>query len=125
MRSKSGSSNRIQPQYFASVALLFLGIAAVVWLVRANDCRAVVHTLTTVGGGLVLVVLLRGAVITTCGIAWWRLLRRLSTAPVGVAVGLRTISEAINVLLPVAAVGGDIVRAMLLRSRRVPGGVAA
>jgi putative membrane protein len=40
-------------------------------------------------------------------------------------IGFRTIGEAINVLLPVAMVGGEIVRAILLKSRGVDGGAAA
>jgi glycosyltransferase 2 family protein len=43
---------------------------------------------------------------------------------VGVALGLRTVREAINVLLPFAAVGGDIVRARLLNLSGVAGGAA-
>jgi glycosyltransferase 2 family protein len=39
-------------------------------------------------------------------------------------LGLRTVREAINVLLPFAAVGGNIVRARLLNLSGVAGGVA-
>jgi putative membrane protein len=40
-------------------------------------------------------------------------------------IAARIIGDAINTLLPVAAIGGDVVRAMLLRSRGVDGGAAA
>jgi putative membrane protein len=77
-----------------------------------------------VGGGLAIVVLIRGTIIATCGLAWWSLLRSVAAVRVGVALGLRTVREAINVLLPVAAVGGDIMRARLLNLSGVAGGVA-
>ena len=41
-----------------------------------------------------------------------------------VALRLRTVREAINVLLPVAAIGGDVVRARLLNFSGVAGGLA-
>ena len=44
---------------------------------------------------------------------------------VRVVLGLRTVGEAVNVLLPVAAVGGDVVRARLLNFSGVAGGAAA
>src|SRR5260370_15382842 len=40
-------------------------------------------------------------------------------------MGGGSVGEAVNVLLPVAAVGGDVVRALLLNFRGVAGGVAA
>jgi putative membrane protein len=67
---------------------------------------------------------IRGTIIATCGLAWWSLLRSVAAVRVGVALGLRTVREAINVLLPVASVGGDIVRARLLNFSGVAGGVA-
>jgi putative membrane protein len=109
---------------FASVFLAFCGFAVVLWLLHENDYRAVLRTVAGVGGGLAVVVLIRGTIIATCSLAWWALLRRVAAARVSVVLGLRTVGEAINVLLPVAAVGGDIVRARLLNFSGVAGGVA-
>jgi putative membrane protein len=96
----------------------------VLWLLHENDYRAVLRTVAGVGGGLAIVVLIRGTIIATCGLTWWSLLRSVAAVRIGVALGLRTVREAINVLLPVAAVGGDIVRARLLNVSGVAGGVA-
>jgi putative membrane protein len=96
----------------------------VLWLLHENDYRVVLHTVAGVGGGLAIVVVIRGTIIATCGLAWWSLLRSVAAVRVGVALGLRTVREAINVLLPVASVGGDIVRARLLNFSGVAGGVA-
>jgi putative membrane protein len=116
---------RIRPQRAASLALLLSGLAAFFWILHDNDYRAVLTLVMRIGWGLVIFVALRGVILTICGLAWWRTLRSVSAAPVRVAIWLRTLAEAFNVLLPVGAVGGDIVRAMLLRSHGVDGGAAA
>src|SRR5262249_9557055 len=68
---------------------------------------------------------IRVVIVATRGVAWWRLIRDFAAVRLRWAIGFRMIGESINVLLPVAAVGGDIVRAMLLKSRGVGAGVAA
>jgi putative membrane protein len=108
-----------------SLSLAFCGFAVVLWLVYQNDSRAVLHTVADVGGGLAIVVLIRGVLLAVCSLAWWCLLRGLAAVRVPIVMGLRTVGEAVNVLLPVAAVGGDVVRALLLNFRGVAGGVAA
>jgi len=110
---------------FVSVSLAFCGLAVVLWLLYQNDYRAVLRTMADVGGGLAVVVLVRGVTLAACGLAWWCLLRGLAAVRVPIVMGLRTVGEAVNVLLPVAAVGGDIVRARLLNFSGVAGGVAA
>ena len=110
---------------FVSVILALCGFAVVLWLLYQNDYRAVLRTVANVSGGLAIVVLIRGVILTVCGLAWWCLLRGLAAVRVRVVLGLRTVGEAVNVLLPVAAVGGDAVRARLLNFSGVAGGVAA
>jgi hypothetical protein len=110
---------------FASAILAFSGFAVVLWLLHESDYRAVLGTVAGVGGGLAIVVVIRGVLLAVCGLAWWCLLRGLAAVGVPVVVGLRTVGEAVNVLLPVAAVGGDIVRARLLNFSGVAGGAAA
>jgi putative membrane protein len=92
---------------------------------KSNDYRGVLHIITKLGAGLAIIVVVRGVIVAIGGLAWWRVLRSISAAPATVMIGLRMIGEAVNVMLPVAAVGGDVVRAMLLRSHRVNGGAAA
>jgi putative membrane protein len=110
---------------FVSLSLAFCGFAVVLWLLYQNDYRAVLRTVADVGGGLAIVVLIRGVLLAVCSLAWWCLLRGLAAVQVPIVMGLRTVGEAVNVLLPVAAVGGDVVRALLLNFRGVAGGVAA
>jgi len=109
-----------------SLVLALLGLAAVFWLLHENDTRTVLRTASAVGSGLVVVIAIRGLILATCGTGWWCLLRNFTAVPLRAAIGFRVIAEAINVMLPVATVGGDIVRAMLLRSRTgVDSGTAA
>lgn len=110
---------------FISVGLAFCGFAVVLWLLYQNDYRAVLRTVADVGGGVAVVVLVRGIILGACGLAWWCLLRSLTAVRARVVLGLRTVGEAVNVLLPVAAVGGDAVRARLLNFSGVAGGAAA
>ena len=55
------------------------------------------------GGGLAIVVLIRGSIIATSGLAWWSLLRSATAVQVGVALGLRTVWKAMP--LPFLAYG--------------------
>src|SRR5271167_3391037 len=109
MRKSSVGRDHFLSMSLASVILAFCGFGVVLWLLHETDYRAVLRTVAGVGGGSAIVVLIRGAIIATCGLAWWSLLRGVAAVRVGVALGLRTVREAINVLLPVAAVGGDVV----------------
>jgi putative membrane protein len=119
-------SYRIRNVGVAQGAFLLLGVGTFFWVLHDNDYRSVLHIVTRVGGGLALIVILRGVILAIGGLAWWRLLRSVSAASVPVVIGFRMIGEAINVMLPVAAIGGDVVRAMLLQSRGgVDGGAAA
>jgi putative membrane protein len=125
MRKSRCRSGHFLSMRFVSVSLAVCGFAVVLWLLYQNDYRAVLRTMADVGGGLAVVVLVRGVILAACGLAWWCLLRGLAAVRVRVVLGLRTVGEAVNVLLPVAAVGGDIVRARLLNFSGVAGGVAA
>jgi putative membrane protein len=116
---------RIPSVSLTSLALALCGFAVVLWLLHENDYRAVLRMTASVGAGLAIVVAIRVVIVAIRGFAWWCLIRDLAAARLRWAIGFRMIGESINVLLPVAAVGGDIVRAMLLKSRGVDGGVAA
>jgi glycosyltransferase 2 family protein len=124
MRKSPGRTSQLLSMSPASVIFALCGLAVVLWLLSENDYRAVLRTVTEAGGGLTIVVAIRSIILAICGFAWWCLLRGLAVVPIRVVLGLRTIREAVNVLLPVASVGGDIVRARLLNFGGVSGGVA-
>lgn len=103
-----------------------VGLCLAAWLVATNDLAAVAAAFGKIGFlGLAGVVLARIAAIFVCGIAWARLLDGLSPAPASACVVLRFVREGINVLLPVASVGGDVLGARLLTFWLVPGALAA
>src|SRR5260221_12787445 len=106
---------------FVSVILAFCGFAVVLWLLHENDFRAVLRIAANVGGGLAIVVLVRGVILAADGLAWWCLLRGLAAVPVRVAMGLRTIREAVNAMLPVPPVGSDVLRCPLRKLSGVVG----
>src|SRR5260221_1743742 len=125
MRKSQTRKGHFRSMRFVSLSLAFCGFAVVLWLLYQNDYHAVLRTMGDVGGGLAIVVLIRGVLLAVCGLAWWCLLQGVAAVRVPIAAGLRTVGEAVNVLLPVAAVGGDVVRARLLNLSGVAGGVAA
>jgi glycosyltransferase 2 family protein len=125
MRKSRPRKDNLLSIRFVSVSVAFCGFAVVLWLLYQNDYRAVLFTVANVGGALAIIVVVRSVILAACGLAWWCLLRDLAAVRVRVVLGLRTVGEAVNVLLPVAAVGGDVVRARLLNLSGVAGGVAA
>lgn len=103
-----------------------VGLSLAAWLVATNDLAAVAAAFGKIGFlGLAGVVLARIAAILVCGLAWGRLLDGLSPAPAAACLVLRFVREGINVLLPVASVGGDVLGARLLTFWKVPGALAA
>ncbi|MBD8906078.1 lysylphosphatidylglycerol synthase domain-containing protein [Methylorubrum zatmanii] len=117
------------------------GLALGVWLVATNDLSAVGAAFGRIGPlGLVAIVLVRALIILLCGLAWARVLDGLppsGRAPGGGASSpepsvetgafliLRFVREGVNVLLPVASVGGEVVGGRLLTFWGVAGGLAA
>ncbi|TXM70819.1 flippase-like domain-containing protein [Methylobacterium sp. WL120] len=92
-----------------------LGLGLAIWLVATNDLGAVADAFGRIGIlGLAGVVTMRAAIVLLCALAWQRILDRLSPAGFGAFATLRFVREGINVLLPVASVGGDVVGGRLL-----------
>ena len=94
-----------------------LGIAVVVWLVLESDPAALFGVFPRIGWGFVAIIAARAAtVLIDCG-AWQCLLPRRNRPSFAVMLPLRWISESINTTLPVAQIGGEVVRARLLQRR--------
>ena len=101
-----------------------LGLALTVWLVSAASLTGVVQSFTKVGWGAVAVVAVRAVMIAMNGVAWSRLLANLATVSIPIFVLLRWVREAIDVLLPVAGIGGGLVAARMLTFWGVSGAIA-
>jgi len=104
----------------ASAVAWLIGIAALVAVTTWSGLDAVGHAAASVGWGIFLVVMVRGVTVSMAGIGWW-LLFPLKTRPqLRTCVSLRFIREAINVLLPMAQIGGDLIGMGLLTLYGVP-----
>ena len=90
-----------------------LGIALLIVVVASHDMKAVAAAIATGGWSLAWVLSWRILSILASGGAWYSLFRRDIRPHFLLLVLGRWISEAINHLLPVLQVGGDIVRARL------------
>lgn len=100
------------------------GLVAAIALVIGNDAMLVLDAVARVGWSMAGIVAIRVVIIALTGVAWGRIVRPLARQGFGVFVFLRWIREAINVLLPVASVGGDLIGGRLLTFWGVPGGLA-
>jgi len=100
------------------------GIALAVTLIALNDAGAIFTVFAQVGWGLVPITAVRALILIVCGAAWAVLLLDLRHLPWTVWPLLRWVREGINVLLPVATVGGEIVGARLLTFWGVTAGLA-
>ncbi len=97
----------------ASVALA-AGIVIVVGLVVWQGADGVAAALSGVGFGLFAVAAFHALPIALAGAAWAALVASPAAPGLGRFVTARWIREAVNTLLPVAQIGGDIVGARLL-----------
>src|SRR5436309_10077119 len=101
-----------------------LGLALAVSLFVVNNAAAVLRAFAAVGWGLAAVVFVRASIVALNGTAWAYLLGGAFPLPTHICLLLRWVREAINVVLPVANVGGEIVGARLLTFWHVPAGIA-
>lgn len=106
-------------------ASILAGVVLAVWLARAYDWSAVFAATAGVGlGGAAALCALRVFSIALCGLGWaWLVRPQVPGVGRGAFLLLRWVREAINVLLPVAQVGGDVVGGALLRRWGVGAGL--
>ena len=103
---------------------LLIGLAAVLVLVATNDPEEILRLLGQAGRGMAAVVALHLPQILLSALGWAPLIddpRRPGWASLA---RMRWIGEAVNNLLPVAQVGGEILRARLLLHRGIAGTTA-
>ena len=100
-----------------------LGLLLAIGFIVHEGFAAVAEAFTTVGWGLAVVVLLRAVEIAGAGIGWWCIFPG-SRPTLTTCVNVRFVREAINTLLPVAQIGGEIAGARLMTFHGIPGGLA-
>ncbi|HWK35228.1 lysylphosphatidylglycerol synthase domain-containing protein [Sphingomonas sp.] len=102
----------------SAILAVAVGLVLAITLIATNDVAAIAAALRQAGWGIVLVVLLHLPQTLASAMGWQALLER--RAPLPFAYGLRWVRESVNALLPVAQLGGDLVRARLLARRGTP-----
>jgi hypothetical protein len=85
-----------------------LGLALAVAIIAYQGFGAVAQAFAAVGFGLGLVVMIRVVELAGAGLGWWIVFPAAARCPLYACVWVRFIREAINALLPVAQVGGEI-----------------
>ncbi len=101
-----------------------LGLVLAIGLVLLQGADQVLAAFLALGSGAIWITIVRLVEMAGAGLAWRVLLESRRPGLLRACVGLRCIREAINNLLPVAQVGGDIVGARLLTLWRIDGGLA-
>lgn len=103
---------------------LLIGIVLFVAIIAHEGVGEVAGALSVAGWGLVLVAAFHLFPVFFDAMGWRRLLAGKAPIRIRTAVYARWIGESVNGLLPVAQVGGSVVKANLIARRGVPGTVA-
>ena len=101
------------------------GIVACIGLTAWSGIDEVENAVASVGWGMPFVVFTRATTVSIAGAGWWLLFPAGGRFRLRAAVLLRFVREAVNTLLPLTQVGGDIIGARLLTFWAVPSPFAA
>lgn len=104
---------------WSALLTLLVGLAALGFLVAANDPAEIAALLVAAGWGMLLVFALRLPQILFAALGWAPLIEDPRRPGWAALLRMRWIRDAVNALLPVAQVGGEFVRAQLLVRRGV------
>jgi putative membrane protein len=108
----------------ALAASAVLGLALVTVLIGYFGFQAVGQAFVGVGWGMAALAAYQGLSILCAALAWRAVAKSAWTAPIGLFFWARWVREAVNTLMPVGQVGGDIVGARLLSIRGAGAAVA-
>src|SRR5262249_40816132 len=101
-----------------------LGLVLAVAIIAYQGFGAVAQAFAAVGFGIGIVVLVRVVELAGAGLGWWIIFPTSAQPALYICVWVRFIREAINQLLPVAQVGGEIAGARLMTMFGIAGGLA-
>lgn len=96
---------------------LLLGVAILAWLVAHADLAELIGVFPRIGWGFLAILGVRAIIVLLNTAAWRCLVPRQDRPNFATLAVLRWITEAINATLPVAQIGGDVVRARLLQQQ--------
>lgn len=101
-----------------------LGLVLAVVIIANEGFGAVTAAFAAVGLGLAVIVLIRAFELAAAGLGWWAIFPPAAKPALLLCLHVRFVREAINVLLPVAQIGGDIAGARLMTLSGTPSALA-
>lgn len=104
-----------------SLLSLVVGLLVAGSLIAANDPLSILRILLQAGWGVAAVIALHLPQILLSALGWAALITAPARPSLATLAHLRWVRESVNNLLPVARVGGEIVRGQMLVRRGVPG----
>ncbi|HTO11735.1 MAG TPA: flippase-like domain-containing protein [Candidatus Binatia bacterium] len=97
--------------------LLLVGLAFLIALVAENDPAAVFASVTRLSWRIVVILTFPMALVMALDALGWRYAFLHDRVPFGPLLATRLAGEAFNIATPTAALGGEVVKAWLLRDR--------
>ncbi len=113
--------SRTQLAAVTTVGFWLLGIAGVIWLLVHHGLEDLRAGLAAAGWRLLAVGAYAVVPLTCHAIGWWVVIPRAFRPTLVRTLRIRWIGTAVNDLLPVAKIGGDLVRVRLIHQSGVPG----
>jgi putative membrane protein len=104
---------------WSALITLVVGLAAVAFLVAANEPAEIFGLLGAAGWGMLAVIALRPPQILFAALGWAPLIDSPGRPGWAALARMRWIRDSVNALLPVAQVGGEFVRVQLLVRRGI------
>jgi putative membrane protein len=95
----------------AGMATASIGIAILLGLTVWSGSAEVAHAFSSVGWGILAVVVVRAITVAIAGAGWWLLFPSKLRPPPPACVRLRFLREGANTLLPLGQIGGDLLGA--------------
>jgi putative membrane protein len=100
------------------------GLVLAVAIIAYQGFGAVAAAFAAVGFGLGIVVMIRAVELAGAGLGWWIIFPAAARCPLHACLRVRFIREAINALLPVAQIGGEIAGARVMTFFGIAGELA-
>ena len=102
---------------YVRVALFVVGVGCLVLVIVKNDPGAILASIRHLGWRLAIVICFPAVLVTLLDTLGWRFAFIDDQVPFRILVSARLAGEAFNLTTPTGAVGGELVKAWLIRSR--------